>query len=130
LLDPTTGALRYACAGHPPPMVIHSDGSVDTLDEGRSPLLAAANGRRPEAVTALPVRARLLLYTDGLIERRTSSLDVGFQRLADAARSQRGLELEDFCDAVLAEMLSHEPIADDVAILCVERLASGDRHSA
>jgi hypothetical protein len=42
---------------------------------------------------------------------------------ADAARSQRGLELEDFCDAVLAEMLSHEATADDVAILCVERLA-------
>lgn len=123
LLDPTTGALRYACAGHPPPMVIQADGSVHTLDEGRSPLLAATSRTRPEAMTTLPIRARLLLYTDGLIERRTSSLDAGFQRLADAARSQRGLELEDFCDAVLAEMLSHEPTADDVAILCLERLA-------
>jgi serine phosphatase RsbU (regulator of sigma subunit) len=127
LLDPTTGALRYACAGHPPPMVIQADGSVSTLDEGRSPLLATASGRRREAMTTLPSRARLLMYTDGLIERRTSSLDAGFQRLTDAARSRRDLELEDFCDAVLAEMLSHEPTADDVAILCVERLAHSDR---
>ena len=108
-------------------MVIQADGSVSTLDEGRSPLLAAASGKRLEAMTTLPSGARLLMYTDGLIERRTSSLDVGFQRLTDAARSRRDLELEDFCDAVLAEMLSDEPTADDVAILCVERLVHSDR---
>jgi hypothetical protein len=46
LLDPTTGALRYACAGHPPPMVIQADGSVSTLDDHRcSPRPAEGAGR-------------------------------------------------------------------------------------
>lgn len=124
-LDPAAGTLRYACAGHPPPLVLHPDGTVLLLDQGRSSLVSVSDAPRAEATTTLPAGARLLLYTDGLIERRTTSIDAGLRRLAEAAARHRGSHLEDFCDAVLAEMLADEGTIDDVALLCVELLLDG-----
>jgi hypothetical protein len=92
------------------------------LEQGRSSLISLSSAPRPEAATTLPAGARLLLYTDGLIERRTTSIDAGLQRLAEAASRHRGGRLEGFCDAVLAEMLADEATIDDVALLCVELL--------
>ena len=89
-VDLDSGSVRFACAGHPPPLLVEP-GQPSRFLLGR-PLAAA---RRPavrgrEAEIALAPGARLLLYTDGLVERRDESLDDGLDRLAaEFERAQR-----------------------------------------
>src|SRR6185437_11769555 len=71
ILDPVTGRLTYAAAGHPPGIVARPDGGIDLLEGARSvPLAAAPQAARGEAGYVLPPRSTLLLYTDGA--RRTA----------------------------------------------------------
>ncbi len=89
VLDPAAGTFRYACAGHPPPLVLRPGGTTELLEEGRSPLLCAlpegASAPRAEGSHLLEPGDRLLLYSDGLVERRRESLTVGLRRLAEYA---------------------------------------------
>ena len=110
--------LRYACAGHPPPVLIGADGAASYLHEGRSPPLDATirrADRRPEAKVAVERGGGLLLYTDGLIERRRRSLDAGFELLlAEIHAARGGLSVTDI--AVRLEDGEHP---DDVCLLSV-----------
>jgi sigma-B regulation protein RsbU (phosphoserine phosphatase) len=112
--------VRYACAGHLPPLVLQPDGSVAYLWEGRSTPLAAVPqaGPRREAEATLVPGSRLLLYTDGLVERRDRGLDEGLDELARAVIDHADLPLGEMVDAVVAEMLVHEQVRDDVCVLC------------
>jgi PAS domain S-box-containing protein len=89
VLDPVGGTLRYACAGHPPPLVLRPGGGTEMLEDGRSPLLCAVpadtKGPRLEGAYRLEPGDRLLLYSDGLVERRRESLTIGLRRLAGYA---------------------------------------------
>ncbi|HKP91564.1 MAG TPA: GAF domain-containing SpoIIE family protein phosphatase [Thermoleophilaceae bacterium] len=111
--------LDFTSAGHPPPLVIRPDGSAEFVLGGLStPLGVLANGSRPTARIDLEPGSLLLLYTDGLVERRDASIEVGMRRLAEAAReADRDPEL--FCEAVVHAMLGSEGPADDVALLAV-----------
>jgi serine/threonine-protein kinase RsbW len=121
-LEPATGAIRYACAGHPPPLVVSADGGTRYLWEGRSaPLGSILGEQRSLATDRLDAGETLVLYTDGLVERRTASIDVGLERLADAAgRSDAtSSRLADaICDAVLGSRAQH----DDVCVLTLYRM--------
>ena len=122
IIDITTGDLVYACAGHPPPLVIRESGVGEYLWNGRSaPLCAFGRKRRENGHARLESGSRLVLYTDGLIERRHSSLDAGFDHLAEAASSGADLPIEPFLDGLLEAMLVGEVASDDIALLCVER---------
>ena len=127
-LDPDTGRLRYACAGHPPPAVLGPGGRAELLEGGRSWPLSAIDPPnagvllRPEAEAHVPAGGRLLLYTDGLIERRDASLDDGLTRLLSALANHSGEAIEPLCDALLAEMLPETSGNDDAALLCVARV--------
>jgi serine phosphatase RsbU (regulator of sigma subunit) len=111
--------LDFTSAGHPPPLVVHPDGDADFLQGGLStPLGVAANGRRPSVGIDLEPGSLLLLYTDGLVERRDAPIDEGMARLAEAARDA-GRDPERFCDAVVDAMLGTDGPADDVALLAV-----------
>ena len=82
-LDLATGAVRYACAGHPPPMLLPTTGAGQLVWGGRStPLGTYGQGERDEAELRLRDGDRLLLYTDGLVERRDRALDDGLAALA------------------------------------------------
>ena len=71
ILDPDSGELRYASAGHPPPLVVSPSGDSRWLDEGRSIPLGVSNGSpRPDASTTLTPGSLVVFYSDGLIERR------------------------------------------------------------
>ncbi|MFL5781816.1 MAG: PP2C family protein-serine/threonine phosphatase [Thermoleophilaceae bacterium] len=119
VLRPDGSHLDFTSAGHPPPLVLRPDGSAEFLDGGLStPLGVLANGSRPTAGVDLEPGSLLVLYTDGLVERRDASIDVGMERLADAARGA-DRDPERFCDAVLRAMLGSEGPADDVALLAV-----------
>ena len=89
VLNPDTGELVYSSAGHPPPILVHADGTTRMLDDGHTIALGVRpDWSRPEARVTMPARATLLLYTDGLVERRRIPLDDGISRAA-APRSGR-----------------------------------------
>ncbi len=123
-LEPATDEgrrlLHYANAGHLPPLLQRSDGTATYLSGGQSVLLGApAQGERAQAVEPLTSGATLLLYTDGLVERRGADLDRGLGLLrstVEAAGPAGGPEA--LCDRVLADLVG-DRLADDVALLAI-----------
>lgn len=111
--------LRFTSAGHPPPLLVRPDGTTEYLEGGLStPLGVAGNGHRTAAAARIERGSLLLLYTDGLVERRDASIAIGMDRLAAAARTA-GRDPERFCDAIVDSMLGTDGPADDVALLVV-----------
>ncbi|HKI27843.1 MAG TPA: SpoIIE family protein phosphatase [Actinomycetota bacterium] len=122
LLDPSRNALRYASAGHPPALVIEPDGSTRFLEGGRSvPLGLPFDLPRPQAQERLGPGSILVVYTDGLIERREEPLDRGLERLAEVASRVRAGSLAEISDELL-ELVADDR-HDDVALLTI-----GPRH--
>ncbi|MCO8270471.1 SpoIIE family protein phosphatase [Actinoplanes sp. TRM 88003] len=118
VLDPASGDLTYASAGHPPAVVTHADGATDLLDQGRSrPLGVRSAGERPEAHYTVPARATLLLYTDGLVERRRQPLTTGIRQVAAAVQQGRSTALEELATEVMDSMAPAAGYDDDVAML-------------
>jgi anti-sigma regulatory factor (Ser/Thr protein kinase) len=113
-----TGQLVYSNAGHPPPIMVHADGTTVTLDGGHGlPLARRADWPRPEARITVPARATLLLYTDGLVERRGSSIDDGMDRAADLVQDGRSQSLDEVADDLMSRLEPEGGYRDDVAIL-------------
>jgi serine phosphatase RsbU (regulator of sigma subunit) len=111
--------LELASAGHLPPLIVHPDGSTDFIQPPRSvPLGVPIEDGRASRATRLEPGALLLLYTDGLVERRGAPLSEGLERLARAA-SGPGSDPEVACDFILRAMLGAEGPADDVALVAV-----------
>lgn len=118
VLDPGTGDLTYSSAGHPPGILAHPDGTTRLLDEGRSLPLAVRPGRqRPEARCTLPARATLLLYTDGLVERRRRPLSAGIDEASQAVQRGRDVPVDDLATEVMARLAPVGGYDDDVALL-------------
>jgi serine phosphatase RsbU (regulator of sigma subunit) len=110
--------LHYAAAGHLPPLLITAEGRTSYLEEGRSLLLGVDPTRtRPDALTPLPPQSVVLLYTDGLIERRGEELDLGLARLRQHASPLAREPLADLCEELLHSLAPDG--ADDVALIAV-----------
>ncbi|HXV94222.1 MAG TPA: SpoIIE family protein phosphatase [Pseudonocardia sp.] len=122
VLDPGTGAVTWARAGHPPPLVVGPRGSR-YLEDAEGTVLGV-RGRAPyRAGTAcLEPGQGVLLYTDGLVERRDTVIDEGLDRLAAAADRYHGLAPEQLADALLEESLAGSGRADDVALVVTRLL--------
>ena len=119
VIGPDGEELHFTSAGHPPPLVVGPNGRVEFLQGGlATPLGVTYNGQRPAASARLEPGSLLLLYTDGLVERRNSNIADGLDRLARAAHTATR-DPEAFCDAVLEQMLGSEGPPDDVALLAV-----------
>ena len=126
VLDTETGELRVANAGHPPPLLATGTGTARLLDGGSGPPIGALPGARyPEGCTVLAPGTTVLLYTDGLVEDRTTPLEQGLERLRRAA-ADAPQELESFC-AHLLRRLGASSCDDDVALLAVQLTPLGDR---
>ena len=81
VIDPATGVLEYASAGHPPMLVVSPAGETTWLDHARSAPLSGDSARvRPQESTLLEPGSLLVLYSDGLVERRKEPLEVGLRR--------------------------------------------------
>ncbi|CAM3447487.1 SpoIIE family protein phosphatase [Mycobacterium colombiense] len=118
VLTPETGELVYSSAGHPPPILVHGDGSTQILDQGHTIALGIrGNWIRPEARVTIPARSTLVLYTDGLVERRRVPLDHGISRVAGIAQDSRALALEDLANQVMSRVAPHGGYQDDVVLL-------------
>jgi anti-sigma regulatory factor (Ser/Thr protein kinase) len=118
VLTPETGELVYSSAGHPPPILVHSDGTTQMLDDGHTIALGIrGDWPRPEARVTIPARSTLLLYTDGLVERRRAPLDQGISRVADAALDARALTLDELANQVMSGVAPTGGYQDDVVLL-------------
>ncbi|WP_233157890.1 SpoIIE family protein phosphatase [Actinokineospora bangkokensis] len=118
VLDPETGELVYSGAGHPPPVVVHADSTTTTLQEASTIPLGLRPGRpRPAARVVLPPRSTLLLYTDGLVERRRSPLDEGIARAGDLVAAGRAESPEELADRLMSRLAPADGYEDDVALL-------------
>ena len=125
VFDPATGALLYATAGHPPPVVAARDGEVVLLEDAAGPPLGATpDAVFRAAVTQLPAGGTLLLYTDGIVERRDMWIDEGIERLMQAAASAVRCEPEPLLER-LTEALLGDGNTDDVAMVALQTLAPG-----
>jgi signal transduction histidine kinase/serine phosphatase RsbU (regulator of sigma subunit) len=123
-VDTETGALRYANAGHPPPLVVGSDGTTRWLDGGLAPPVGAAREIAfRESEDAIPDDGALVLYTDGLVERRGEPIDTGLRRLAEAAADSPGHAATLVERLVAAMPGSARP--DDVAVMALSRREAG-----
>jgi anti-sigma regulatory factor (Ser/Thr protein kinase) len=125
VLEPDGGRLTWSSAGHPPPLVVHGDGST-YLDGAAGPALGLPSpgtpAPRPEARWQLDGGATLLLYTDGLVETRGAPLDAGLARLAAVVAGRRALPVGGLADAVLGGLLDPSGAADDVAVVALRLL--------
>jgi Ohr subfamily peroxiredoxin len=117
VVDPVAGSLRYSSAGHVPAIVVDADGRSRMLTAAGSLPLAVVEGLdRPEADVVLTSGSTLLLYTDGLVERRGEDLDEGMARAAAALADGRHLPPVQLA-ALLTDQLLDDAPDDDVAFL-------------
>jgi integral membrane sensor domain MASE1/anti-sigma regulatory factor (Ser/Thr protein kinase) len=121
VLDLDSGMVQFANAGHPPPLVVRAGDQISFLEDGLGPPLGCDDPGLPaEARFRLVPGSTLLLFTDGLVERRGTSIDEGLQRLATVAMDC-GQDIEAFCDQLLCSMVEDDT-ADDVALLVIRPL--------
>jgi PAS domain S-box-containing protein len=129
VLNTTTGLLRWSSAGHPPPLVVEPEAVPPTryLEGGSGIVLGApdlldTHHHHREATTNLAPGASLLLYTDGLVERRTESIDAGLERLAHAVSEHCGEPPARLLGAALAVADTTSSHSDDIAVVVARRL--------
>jgi serine phosphatase RsbU (regulator of sigma subunit) len=121
VVDPLTGGLRYSSAGHVPAVLADGAAAPRLLEDARGLPLAVDPGRlRPEAELVLPPGSTLLLYTDGLVERRTGVLDEGIARAAEVLGRRCDLPPEELVQALTRELLTGAR-EDDIALLVYRR---------
>ncbi|MEU7381976.1 MULTISPECIES: GAF domain-containing SpoIIE family protein phosphatase [unclassified Streptomyces] len=110
--------LHHSCAGHLPPLLTTAEGDTRYLEAGAGLLIGLdPQHQRPTAIDHLPPHSTLLLYTDGLIERRSESLERGFARLRQHAAALSREPLETFCDELLGGLAADS--TDDAALLAL-----------
>ncbi len=118
--DPATDRLAVINAGHPGPLLVRADGSVDLLEHPSTLILGVGGGDRAVLETDLRPHDRLLLYTDGLVERRHEDADTGTARLVKALLLDRPGTLDENLSTLVEEV--RDPTRDDdVAALLVVR---------
>ncbi len=126
LIDPAGRRLRFASAGHLPPLLVGDGGGAAFLAGGLvAPLGMVGRTAVEEAIEPIGPGETILLFTDGLVERRDESLDHGLSRLRAAAGRHTGERLEPFCDRILREAgVDGTELRDDVALVAVRLLGS------
>jgi serine phosphatase RsbU (regulator of sigma subunit) len=119
MVEPSLRRLHLSSAGHLPPVLAVADQPVELVEVPRDPPPGVSGGRRRSTTIDLPAGALLCFYTDGLVERRTSSLDAGLKRLCEAVVAG---PVESVCTRIMGQLIGDEPPTDDIAVL-VLRLA-------
>src|SRR5271156_4959955 len=137
VLDTDSGEFCYSCAGHLPAVLAAPHSGPTLLVDARSvPLAVHRKASRPQASVVLPPGSTLMLYTDGLVERRDVSLDDGIAHLSATVASGLHLTVDGIADAALRELAPPGGYDDDIAIvvyrqpyapLAIERVVTADQ---
>jgi serine phosphatase RsbU (regulator of sigma subunit) len=119
------GQLRWSRAGHCPPVLLTADGAVSVESSCGGPPLAVrlAPEVYAEGVVTLEPGDAVFLYTDGLVERRKRSFDVGVERLHEVLEHHRGEDLATLLPSLPDRLADAGPLEDDCCILALRRLA-------
>ena len=123
IIDPDGSLVTYASAGHPPVLIRRAKtGTVEVPLPARGPALGMMDRvTYPQHQTSFEPGDIMLMYTDGLIERRGEDLEEGIARVAERLQAwQPGAPLSSFCDDLIAS-LGAEPQLDDMCVLAVSR---------
>jgi len=115
-----SGIVQLANAGHPPPLVVGPGGQTSYLEDGLGSPLGCDDPKPVETSFRLVPGSTLLLFTDGLVEKRGVSIQEGFERLEILA-ADCDQDIETFCEVILASMVEGV-ISDDVALLAIRPL--------
>ena len=127
VLDLESWTMEVARAGHPLPLLTSAEGRTTYVAPDGGPPLGTGLASPPVRHTlVIPPRSTLLLYTDGLIERRGQRLVDGERALSDVAAAGP-LNPDAVCARIVARMTSDAPLADDLALLAIQRVAIGER---
>jgi two-component system, chemotaxis family, sensor kinase Cph1 len=133
LPDAHAWLLCWSNAGHPPPLVVHGDGRVSTLvTPPDRPLGIGADRPRSETKVVLQPGTTLLLFTDGLVERRGQVIDDGIRSLSTTLADLGPLTLRDpesLCGELFARLLP-DWLEDDVGLLVAHLATPTDHQSA
>jgi len=119
VLDTATGELEVACAGHPPPLLVESDGAHRWLDDATSPPIGRLDVDRSVSSTfLLSAGDVVLLYTDGLVERRSRTMSFGMRKLRTVAPTCLEGPLESAVDDIVEQLVGTEA-GDDVLLIAL-----------
>ncbi|MGW3264341.1 SpoIIE family protein phosphatase [Streptomyces sp. NPDC001056] len=121
IVDQRSLLITYSNAGHPPPVLVHAGGRIELLDQATDPPLGTRPQHvpRPQASAQYKPGDTLVLYTDGLIERRDEDIDTGLNRLTGVLAEHGHLGAEQLADTVLARLGVASGGRDDVALIVV-----------
>lgn len=118
--DPEAHEIRLASAGHPPPVIV-AGGVAELVRDGLGPPLGLRPpGGRRSATRSWAGPMRIVLYTDGLVERRRQSLDDNIERLRQLVEATAHAPLEELADILPDEMAKLGPQEDDLALLLID----------
>ncbi|MGO4599121.1 SpoIIE family protein phosphatase [Terrabacter sp. 2RAF25] len=119
VIDPALDLAIYSSAGHLPPLILRVDGTIHTMNQALGPPLAVTQKvmSRPLGTAMLRAGDTLVLYTDGLVERRGEPLDLGIGRLSDALVRLRDLDVDSLADRLLSELPPRSSLRDDIALI-------------
>jgi serine phosphatase RsbU (regulator of sigma subunit) len=126
VFDPATGNLRFANAGHNPPIVVRADGSAEMLEGGGPVLGVVSIAIYREMQTQLGPGDMLVIYSDGVTEATNSAFDeFGEERLIEVLKQHReesAAEIVEAATKALAEFAAGAPQADDITLMVGKRL--------
>ncbi|WEH41015.1 SpoIIE family protein phosphatase [Streptomyces sp. AM 2-1-1] len=120
--DPNEGHLVFASAGHLPILVCDEDGRVDVAEDPTGPPLGTGGWIHTSGTIALPPGSTAVLYTDGLVERRSEDIDEGVAALGRALSGAKGSP-QVVCDRLIRSLGVTAEHDDDVAVLVIQHPA-------
>lgn len=121
VIDTRNRQIAYTSAGHPPPLLCGKDGTVTVLDKATDPPLGVRidYADRPQAIVPYTPGDTLVLYTDGLVERRGEDIDTGLRRLIGTLARHTSLSPDDLADTLLDRLGVADGGPDDIALIVV-----------
>jgi serine phosphatase RsbU (regulator of sigma subunit) len=124
IIDAPNATIRYATAGHPPPLVIEPDVTVRVLDTANSPMLGIAAGVQISGTARFAPGARLIMYTDGLVERRDRPFYVGIEDLVSLVSSlDSRVDPSGLIDMLVDSLVGEHGEHDDIAVVVVDNVS-------
>jgi serine phosphatase RsbU (regulator of sigma subunit) len=121
IIDTTNATIEYATAGHPPPLILEPDGTVTTLDAANSPMLGITAALEIAGTAPFRSGARLVMYTDGLVERHDRPFHVGIDEAVSLLSAlDSSLSPSELVDALVENLVGERRDYDDIAVVVVD----------